>query len=52
MIPELPEIISGFANCYPKFPNEMILELLDALTHFAFCFDDTVTLEYFDIRKH
>jgi non-canonical poly(A) RNA polymerase PAPD5/7 len=52
MIPELLEIILGFASCYPKFPNEMILEPFGALTHFAFCFDDTVTLEYFDIRKH
>ena len=23
MIPELPEIISGFASCYPKFPNKI-----------------------------
>jgi hypothetical protein len=23
VIPELPEIISGFASCYPKFPNKI-----------------------------
>jgi hypothetical protein len=23
MIPELPKINSGFASCYPKFPNEI-----------------------------
>jgi hypothetical protein len=23
MIPELPEIKSGFASCYPKFPNKI-----------------------------
>jgi hypothetical protein len=23
MIPELSEINSGFATCYPKFPNEI-----------------------------
>jgi hypothetical protein len=23
MIPELPEIISGFASCYPKFLNQI-----------------------------
>jgi hypothetical protein len=23
MIPELPEINSGFASCYPKFRNEI-----------------------------
>jgi hypothetical protein len=23
VIPELPEINSGFASCYPKFPNKI-----------------------------
>jgi hypothetical protein len=23
VIPELPRIISGFASCYPKFPNKI-----------------------------
>jgi hypothetical protein len=23
VIPELPEVNSGFANCYPKFPNKI-----------------------------
>jgi hypothetical protein len=23
VIPELPEIISGFTSCYPKFPNKI-----------------------------
>jgi hypothetical protein len=23
VIPELPEIISGFGSCYPKFPNKI-----------------------------
>jgi hypothetical protein len=23
VIPELPEIISGFVSCYPKFPNKI-----------------------------
>jgi hypothetical protein len=23
MIPKLPEINSGFASCYPKFPNKI-----------------------------
>jgi hypothetical protein len=23
MIPELPELNSGFASCYPKFPNKI-----------------------------
>jgi hypothetical protein len=39
VIPELPEINSGFAICYPKFPNKIwVLDISDSSSDFGLRF--------------